>query len=415
MVGGLLLTVNLLAQNKNVVSAINYITNYQKDSIISDLMTARKYIDLAAENEETKLKAKTWANRGKIYFAILQSKDETVKASVPNAVDEAAKSYGQAIKLDDKGNFPEAKRGLANCIIIISNQGIDSYSNKEKPDYAGALASFEKAVSLNKEYNGTIDTLVVFNAALAADKAKMYPKAIEYYKQLIDLKYGAKDERVAASIYIMLATVYKEQSDLTNYLATLQNGRKAFPNDKNLIFLELNYFLETGKTAEAINNLNLAIAKEPNNEALHYNLGVLYDNLANPPAAKEKEKEKPAPAEKEYEAAFASSEAAYKKALELKPDYFDALFNLGALYFNRGKKQIDYANTFTDQKKYDEESLKAETWFQKAIPVLEKAESVKTTDLQSMRTVLSTLSNCYRMMNQMEKSKEYLDKSKNLK
>ena len=26
----------------------------------------------------------------------------------------------------------------------------------------------------------------------------------------------------------------------------------------------------------------------------------------------------------------------YKKAIELKPDYFDANYNLGALYFNEG-------------------------------------------------------------------------------
>lgn len=409
MVGGFLLTVNLQAQNKNVVSAINYMTYYEKDKNVSDLMEARKYIDLAAENEETKLKAKTWANRGKVYFAILQSKDTMVKRSVPNALEEAAKSYGLAVKYDDKGSFPEAKRGLSNCLIMITNQGIDLYSNKDKPDYAGALAAFEKAVTLNKEYNGITDTLVIYNAALAADKAKMYPKAVEYYKQLIDLKYGSRDEKVAASIYSMLANTYQAQKDMTNYLSTLQAGRKAFPNDKNLILLELNYYLESGKTAEAINNLNLAISKEPNNEALHYNLGVLYDNIANP------KEPNPAPAEKDYEAAFASAEASYKKALELKPDYFDALYNLGALYFNRGKKQNDYANTLSDQKKYDAESLKAEAWFQKAIPVMEKAETVKTTDRQSMQTVLSTLSNCYRMMNNMEKSNEYLEKSKNVK
>ena len=412
-----LLTFSLgaMAQNKNVVSVINYMIYFEKDKNVSDLLEARKYIDLAADNEETKLKAKTWANRGKIYFALHLSKDESVKALNINAIEEAAKSYGQAIKLDDKGNFPEAKKGFTNCLIIITNQGIDSYSNKENPNYASALASFEKAVALNKEYTGTTDTLIVYNAALAADKAKNYPKAVDYYKQLIDLKYGAKDEKVAASIYSMLASVYKEQSDMNNYISTLQNGRKVYPNDKNLILLELNYYLESGKTAEAINNLNLAISKDPNNEALHYNLGVLYDNMANPQAPKDKPNEKPVVSDKDYETAFNNSEASYKKALELKPDYYDAYYNLGALYFNRGVKQNDYANTFTDAKKYDAESLKAEEWFQKAIPVLEKGETVNTDDKASMRTLLSTLSNCYRMLNKMDKSKEYLDKSKNLK
>ena len=271
------------------------------------------------------------------------------------------------------------------------------------------MVEFERAADLSKQYFNRLDTLAIYNAALAADKASMFPKAVEKYKQLIEMKYGGKDEKIAAGVYNMLATVYSEQKDQANYIATVQSGRAAFPNDKNLILLELNYYLETGKTAEAINNINLAISKEPNNETLHYNLGVLYDNMANPG------KDKPAPAEKDYESSFANSEASYKKALELKPEYFDAAYNLGALYFNRGVKQNDYANTFSDAKKYDAESLKAEGWFQKAIPPLEKAESINNADKSSMRTLMSTLANCYRMLGKMDKSTEYTDKAKNTK
>jgi tetratricopeptide (TPR) repeat protein len=64
---------------------------------------------------------------------------------------------------------------------------------------------------------------------------------------------------------------------------------------------------------------------------------------------------------------------------------------------------------------YSVESLKAEGWFQKAIPPLEKAESINNEDKSSMRTLMTTLANCYRMLGKMDKSTEYTDKAKNTK
>ena len=41
---------------------------------------------------------------------------------------------------------------------------------------------------------------------------------------------------------------------------------------------------------------------------------------------------------------FVKAEADYKKAIELKADYFDALYNLGALFFNNGAEIYNQAN-----------------------------------------------------------------------
>ena len=66
------------AQNKNIVSAINYFGYYVKDKSAGDLAEAKKYIDLATVHEETMNKAKMWSNRAQIYQAISDSKDEKV-------------------------------------------------------------------------------------------------------------------------------------------------------------------------------------------------------------------------------------------------------------------------------------------------------------------------------------------------
>jgi hypothetical protein len=63
------------AQQKNVVSAINYLGYYNKDKDANDLIEAKKYIDLATADAETGAKAKTWANRAEIYMNLHNSKD----------------------------------------------------------------------------------------------------------------------------------------------------------------------------------------------------------------------------------------------------------------------------------------------------------------------------------------------------
>jgi TPR repeat protein len=121
---------------------------------------------------------------------------------------------------------------------------------------------------------------------------------------------------------------------------------------------------------------------------------------------------KPVPSDKEYEQYFNESEKAYLKALEMKAEYFDAAFNLGALYFNRGVKQNDYANTITDNKKYEVEAKKADDIFNKSLPWLEKAEKIGSEEPATMKELYNTLAMLYRMTSQLDKEKEYKEKAK---
>ncbi len=121
----------------------------------------------------------------------------------------------------------------------------------------------------------------------------------------------------------------------------------------------------------------------------------MYDNLSNPKDAKGKELEKPKNADEN----MALAEADYKKSLELKPDYFDALYNLGALYYNKGVNMANKANTITDQKKFESEIVKANDEFTKAIPILEKALSLNDKD----KATMLALKNIYYRMQMKEK------------
>jgi tetratricopeptide (TPR) repeat protein len=162
---------------------------------------------------------------------------------------------------------------------------------------------------------------------------------------------------------------------------------------------------KANKTQEAIGNLNLAIEKDPQNAVLHYNLGTLYDNLANP-------KDPKSITEKDYNEYFTKSTEAYNKAITLKPDYFDALYNIGAMYFNKAVKMQEAANAITDNKKYNEASAKADKVFAESLPFLEKAEQVNTDDKDTYRGLLETLKKLYMMMNQADKAKAVSEKLK---
>lgn len=396
----LIATNQTFAQNKNVVSAHNFLGYYQKDKNPDDLLEAKKFIDEAALNEETSGKAKTWAKRSEVYKYINESKDPKIEAIKGNALEELAKSYENTIKFDEKGTYPNAKDGLRFCAGQYTNKGIEYFNTN---DFANALIQFEKSISLKKSALNEIDTLVVFNCGVAADRGQNYPKAIEYYKQLAEMKF--KIENDPGRIYNLLALAYKQSKNDAAYLSALQDGRKLYPNDKNLIIEELNYYLTTGKTQEAISNLNTAIEKDPQNAVLHYNLGTLYDNMANPREGK-------APAEKEYEELFAKSITSYKKAIEIKPDYFEALYNAGALFFNKAVKMQDAANAITDNKKYNEASAKADKVFQESLPYLEKAEQVNTQDKETYKGLLETLKKLYLMTNQADKAKVIGEKLK---
>lgn len=390
---GLYSATSVFAQQKNVVSAINYLGYYNKDKDANDLIEAKKYIDLATADAETGAKAKTWANRAEIYMNLHNSKDAKVADLKNGALDEAAKAYAQTVKYDEKGNFPQAKQGLKICAIIASNAGIENFKAAKYPE---ALSNFEKSIQLNEEFLQKTDSNAVYNAALSAEKSQNYDKAIQYFQKAIDIKYGGNED--GPMLYSLLAESYSKKGDKVNYIGTIQKGRQAYSNDKQLILSELNYFIEAGKYKEAITNLELAMTKEPNNEIFPFNIGVIYDNMANPGDGKT------APAEKEFNEFVEKAEAAYKKALEINPNYFDALYNIGALYFNRAVKQSEIVNNIKDNNKYKIESAKVDEIFKKSLPYLEKGEEIRTNDIATYKNLISTLQKLYLMTEQTEKS-----------
>lgn len=367
------------AQSTKVVSAYNYLRNGQ-------LEKAKINIDEACLNEQTKIQAKTWFYRGNIYLSIYLSAEAKYKALDTNALDVSYSAYQKALEIDAEVANENLKPSSPMMGLYVIgeqyyNQGVDLYNKK---DYANALTKFEMTKKINGVF-GAKDSTATFNAALCAIQIKDDKKAKLYLEDLAKMNYKQP------LVYTQLANVYKASGDTTKAAVTIGKGRKLFPADLNLIISEINLYLAKGKTKEAQELLDVAVSKDPNNPTLHFAVGANMDEFGN----------------------FEQAEKSYKKAIELKPDYFDAHYNLGALYVNTAATVMEEANKLpiTETAKYDELKARADLLLANALPELETAEKLNPNDFNT----LSTLKQLYARKGDAEKIKVIDEKIKNLK
>jgi tetratricopeptide (TPR) repeat protein len=252
--------------------------------------------------------------------------------------------------------------------------GIAAY-NESKYSEAAKLFLVGEAAAANL---GVVDTLALYNGGLAAEQAEDFETALKQYRKATEIGY------LGAKMYLYMANIYQRMEDQEGYLAIVKEGREAYPEDADLIVYELNYYLQNQKFEEAKNNLLLAIEKEPDNKQLYFSLGVVYDNIGNPEEAIK----------------------AYKKAIEIDPDYFDAAYNLGAFYFNRGVEMNNEANEIEDNDKYKAKREEAKAEFSKGLPHLEKAHELDPSDMGA----LASLQQLYATLNMTEKYQKMKDK-----
>jgi tetratricopeptide (TPR) repeat protein len=345
------------AQQARVVSAFNLLNSYNQTKDIDELRKAKENIDQATENAGTAAKQKTWFYRGNVYWAMHENKDASFTANGADPLMEAISAYQKAVELEPKGQFTdEARTKIEMGSNIMLNSGVKAFNEK---DLNGALAYFEKSMQI-KESMGVIDTVGLANAAMTSMAAKQYDKAIAYYGRINS--FGNSKDGLT---YLQLSRAHKAKGDTATSLKVIQEGRTKFPDDAALVTDELNIYLQGGKDKEAETMLKVAIEKDPNNHILHFASGTIYDKLGN----------------------RANALAAYQKAIEIKPDYFDAYYNLGAVYFNEGKRLQDIANNEKDNKKYEAGKKLADAEFEKALPVLEKALALLPDDVSTLQSL----------------------------
>jgi len=355
-----LISASVLGQNSKRTSAHNYL-NY------GELDNAMEAIEPTITHEKTKDDAKTWFFRGKIYQAIYETKEDKYKSLHANPLKVAVESFMKALELDEKNYHTDM---VLQYLDVegkqFINEGITRYNAK---DYAGALEAFETTLAItNIEQIKRLDSLAIYYAGACAEQTGDLAKAEKYYRQAIDIDYKAEQA------YVRMERMYAAAGDQEKSIAVLKEGRKAFPANQTMITDEVNVYLTQDKHAEAVTALEAAIKGEPNNASLHFAYGFVNDRLAA------KEIEANPDGNEAYDTYIAKAEESYGKAVELDGENFDAVYNLGALYFNQAVKMQEAANLIDDTKKYEAAKAEADKVFEKSLPILEKAYEINPDD-----------------------------------
>ena len=142
-------------------------------------------------------------------------------------------------------------------------------------------------------------------------------------------------------------------SYLDKSIATLEEGLKKYPDNTDMQVALTSSYIEADKIDVALGSAEKLVQKDPGNKTYHYNYGVLLLSAED----------------------YASAETQLKKAIEIDPNYDNAIYNLGVTYVKWGtmiNKQAEQQGTISEdyKQKYEE-----------ALPYLEKVVESDPTNI----------------------------------
>lgn len=348
----------LFAQQGTVTNAILYFKDGELDK-------AKSAIDEACVHEKTKAKPKTWYYKGNIYMAIYISDKPQYKSITDKPEEISFKAFKKSIELDGTGG-EYAKLSQQGMKDLSTNALSIGGAYYEAENYSKALNSFILAQKLTPD-----NASAYLFGAYAAEALEDYQKVKNFYLYLKD-----NLNHKTAEVFMGLASIY-EYSDKNSEkaLKIIKEGRIALPNNQDIMVEEARLYQATGKIDEAIISLEKLIQKDPTNINFLNNLASFYD----------------------IKGEINKSIEYYKKAVDIKPNDFDANYNLAVMFYNKGAEIYEKTRDM-DLGNYQREGVKLEkeanSYFEKAFPYFEKAYTINQDDkttLTNLKMIYNTL------------------------
>lgn len=348
----------------------------------ADFGEARTLIKGALENPETKDDAKTWYVAGFIEDQQFNAeRAKQILGQQPNEPVMYEALYGilpyfqKAYELDqlpnEKGKVkPKYTKDIKSILsanhVYLFNGGAYYF---DKQEYKKAYDFFNQYVEISElpmfagtqtaEKNSTFMT-VQFYAAAAASLAKDSRLAIAALERAKNTPYRQYD------VYQYLCYEYGEArtaQDSVMLEKTFEEGMQVFPDSAFFLNNLINTYIYSNRNEKALEMLNVAIQKNPNDANLYNVMGRVYETGL-----------------KDY----ANAEKNFQIALEKDPNLTDALSNIGRIYYNQGVNKLSEANMINDSKKYQEELSMAKDLFKKALPYYKKAHEAEPEKMDNM-------------------------------
>ena len=348
----------------------------------ADFGEARTLIKGALENPETKDDAKTWYVAGFIEDQQFNAeRAKQILGQQPNEPVMYEALYGilpyfqKAYELDqlpnEKGKVkPKYTKDIKSILsanhVYLFNGGAYYF---DKQEYKKAYDFFNQYVEISElpmfagtqtaEKDSTFMT-VQFYAAAAASLAKDSRLAIAALERAKNTPYRQYD------VYQYLCYEYGEArtaQDSVMLEKTFEEGMQVFPDSAFFLNNLINTYIDSNRNEKALEMLNVAIQKNPNDANLYNVMGRVYETGL-----------------KDY----ANAEKNFQIALEKDPNLTDALSNIGRIYYNQGVNKLSEANMINDSKKYQEELSMAKDLFKKALPYYKKAHEAEPEKMDNM-------------------------------
>lgn len=341
----------LLAQNsvgKLQVSIINKEDAKKQLAVIGEGIKA---VELAEKDNKTKNWPETWAIKAYLssYIAIIDN-----EANADKYYSLANEALQKAIALDKyQSNTSLIKAATYNVNIKKQIDGNKLYLQN---DFANAF-NLLKQVS---DYLPT-DTTLAVNTGICAQNIQSYNEALDYFKR-------AKDNGVKNPIvYQNMANIYASKFESELALKTLEDGLKVNAYHPFLTTDYINLLLDNEKYDKAIKIIEGSIATEKRSKLLLFLYGYLQQSQFNNNG---------------------TAELAYKKALDIDQNYFDALYQLGLVYVNVANEALKAK----DNKKFTSNINRAEF-------ILQRAHEINLND----RNTIQLLIEIYTRKNRLDK------------
>lgn len=404
-----------------LAALISYTAVAQK----KELKAAQKLVDaslyqkaLAALDEMQPLIKNAEAKYSSHYYYLLGISKQKNKV-----FDEAIVAFDKANSIEESANLKKYSSLIQGNVSSLTNDLINEAVNlNSSEEYVAAskllYTTYELDPQNNKDY--------LYYAASSAVNGGDYDTSLSYYLRLKDLNYegrkttyyatevssGEESEVPDAATFAIykkskeftnlreelsdsklpeivknIALIYVQKGDNEAAMQAVKDARSMSPKDVGLILTEADLYNKIGDEARFASLMEEAIAQDPNNAILYYNLGVVNGNKGNREA----------------------SISYYKKAIELDPNYEATYLNLASVILEGEAEIVEEMNTLgtsaSDNRKYDALKQKREGLFLEAVPYLETLVSISPNNADA----LTTLKNIFGTIGDTANFKKYRD------
>ena len=342
------------------------------------LQAKKEFLTVVAEFDKVKsIEKEAGLNK---YTQLINGNKPSLVADVVNQAvsyntDENYKDAGEllylAYELDDEN---------LDYLYYAASSAVNSGDFEKALPYYLTLKEKNYTGSVTKFYATEVSTGV--ESEVDQNTYKIYEKS----KEFTNLRTGLSESRLP-EIVKNIALIHVSNGDNEAAMTAIKDARKLSPKDVGLILTEADLYIKLGDETRFGALMQEAIAQDPTNAMLYYNLGVVNGNEG-----------------KRDEAI-----GYYKKAIELDPTYEASYLNLSSIILEGESSIVEQMNNLgtsaADNRKYDVLKAKREALFLEAAPFLEQLVKINPKNIEA----ITTLKNIFGTIGDTANFKKYRD------